>query len=57
MKPHQISGKFQICLGKGQGIIQISQGNLKKIFEVIDQENDDKRKIVYEFLKAISEGE
>jgi DNA polymerase-3 subunit delta' len=37
-------------------IVRISQGNLKNIFEGFDQDIDDKRKIVYDFLKASASG-
>jgi len=37
-------------------IVRISQGNLKNIFEVLDQDIDEKRKIVYDFLKASASG-
>jgi DNA polymerase-3 subunit delta' len=37
-------------------IVRISQGNLKNIFEILDQDIDDKRKMVYDFLKASASG-
>lgn len=37
-------------------IARISQGNLKNIFDLLDQDIDDKRKIVYDFLKASASG-
>jgi DNA polymerase-3 subunit delta' len=37
-------------------LIRISQGNLKSIFEILDQDIDEKRKLVYDFLKASASG-
>jgi len=48
----QILGRYRNVSEKDQELIHITQANLKEIFEVIDLEDEDKRKIVYEFLKA-----
>lgn len=48
--------KFQDISDDEQKIIRISQGNLKNIFELLNQDIDDKRKIVYDFLKASASG-
>jgi DNA polymerase-3 subunit delta' len=37
-------------------LVQIAQGNLKEIFDMQDRETDDKRKLVYEFLRAAARG-
>ena len=37
-------------------LVRISQGNLKTVFEILDQDIDEKRQIVYEFLKASASG-
>jgi DNA polymerase-3 subunit delta' len=37
-------------------LVRISQGNLKSIFEILDQDIDEKRQLVYEFLKASASG-
>jgi DNA polymerase-3 subunit delta' len=37
-------------------LVRISQGNLKSIFEILDQDIDEKRTLVYEFLKASASG-
>lgn len=48
-KYHQISEEEQKS-------VRIAQGNLKQIFEIIDQEIDEKRTAVYDFLKASASG-
>jgi DNA polymerase-3 subunit delta' len=48
--------KYQDISDDEQKIIRISQGNLKNIFETLNQDIDDKRKIVYDFLKASASG-
>ena len=52
----QILGQYRSVSEKDREVVQIAQGNLKEIFELIDQENEDKRRIVYEFLKAAAKG-
>jgi DNA polymerase-3 subunit delta' len=37
-------------------IVQMAQANLKEIFDLVGQETEDKRKVVYEFLKAAARG-
>ena len=37
-------------------LVRISQANLKTLFDILDQEIDEKRKLVYEFLKAAASG-
>ena len=44
--------KFHDISDTERRIIRISQGNLKHIFENLNQDIDSKRKIVYDFLKA-----
>jgi DNA polymerase-3 subunit delta' len=39
-----------------QKLVRLSQGNLKTVFEILDQDIDEKRQIVYEFLKASASG-
>jgi len=51
-----VVSKFQEISESERKIIRISQGNLKNIFENLNQEIDDKRKIVYDFLKASASG-
>ena len=48
--------KYQEISDNEKKIIRISQGNLKNIFDVLNQDIDDKRKIVYDFLKASASG-
>jgi len=48
--------QFQDISDVEKKIIRISQGNLKNIFEILSQDIDDKRKIVYDFLKASASG-
>ena len=52
----QILGQYRSVSEKDREVVQIAQGNLKEIFDLIDQENEDKRKIVYDFLKAAARG-
>jgi len=51
-----VISKFQSISEYERKIIRISQGNLKNIFENLIQEIDDKRNIVYDFLKASASG-
>jgi DNA polymerase-3 subunit delta' len=37
-------------------LIRISQANLKSLFDILDQDIDEKRQLVYEFLKATASG-
>ena len=48
--------KYQKISDDEEKIIRISQGNLKNIFSLLNQDLDDKRKIVYDFLKASASG-
>ena len=48
--------KYQEISDNEEKIIRISQGNLKNIFDLLNQDLDDKRKIVYDFLKASASG-
>jgi DNA polymerase-3 subunit delta' len=48
--------KYREISNEEHKLIRISQGNLKNIFEILDQEIDDKRRIVYDFLKASASG-
>jgi DNA polymerase-3 subunit delta' len=51
-----IINKFQNISDSERKIVHISQGNLKSIFEILNQDIDDKRRIVYDFLKASASG-
>jgi len=48
--------KYRDISDEEHKLIRISQGNLKTVFEILDQEIDDKRRIVYDFLKASASG-
>ncbi len=51
-----IVNKYRDISDEERKLVRISQGNLKNIFEILDQEIDDKRRIVYDFLKASASG-
>ncbi|MCK4754082.1 MAG: DNA polymerase III subunit delta' [Calditrichia bacterium] len=51
-----VVNKYRDISDDERKLVRISQGNLKNIFEILDQEIDDKRKIVYDFLKASASG-
>ena len=51
-----VVSKYQDISDKERKIIRISQGNLKTIFEILNQDIDVKREIVYDFLKASASG-
>jgi len=55
-KALSIVEKFQDISDNEQKIVRISQGNLKNIFEILNHDIDDKRKIIYDFLKASASG-
>ena len=48
--------KYRDISEDDQKIVRISQGNLKSIFEILDQDIDEKRTLVYDFLKASASG-
>lgn len=48
--------KFRDISEDDHKIVRISQGNLKNIFEILDQDIDEKRTLVYQFLKASASG-
>jgi DNA polymerase-3 subunit delta' len=52
----QILSKFRDISEQDRKIVQISQGNLKQIFDIIEQDIDEKRQMVYDFLKASATG-
>ena len=52
----QILSKFRDISEQDRKIVQISQGNLKQIFDIIEQDIDEKRQMVYDFLKASAMG-
>jgi hypothetical protein len=52
----QILSKFRDISEQERKIVQISEGNLKQIFDIIEQDIDEKRQMVYDFLKASATG-
>lgn len=55
-KALSVVNKYRDISDDERKLVRISQGNLKNIFEILDQEIDDKRRIVYDFLKASASG-
>ncbi len=51
-----VVNKYRDISDDERKLVRISQSNLKNIFEILDQEIDDKRRIVYDFLKASASG-
>jgi DNA polymerase-3 subunit delta' len=45
---------YQNVDGETQKIIHIAQGNLKAIFQLLQQDIEEKRKMVYEYLRAVA---
>jgi DNA polymerase-3 subunit delta' len=51
-----IVSKYREISDHDRKVVQIAQGNLKYIFEIIDQGIDEKRQMVYNFLRATAAG-
>jgi DNA polymerase-3 subunit delta' len=51
-----VVNKFRDISDNERKIVRITQGNLKNIFDILNQDIDDRRKLVYEFLKASASG-
>jgi DNA polymerase-3 subunit delta' len=48
--------KYQNVDDETQKIIHIAQGNLKAIFQLLQQDVEEKRQMVYEYLRAVASG-
>jgi len=51
-----VVNKFGDISDTERKIVRITQGNLKNIFDILNQDVDEKRKIVYDFLRASASG-